>query len=285
MIKKNLIFYYMKEIVEYQSYRKYMQDFYEERKRCSAFSWREFSKIAGFTSPNYMKVVCDGKSRLSKIGVERVASAMGLEGYQKDYFRAMVKFEEGGTEEKKKEAFFEMQRIAKENKIRVLEADAFNYFESWINPTLRELAPIMPEAKPLEMARQFYPEVSALEVRDSLNLLTSIGILKKEGETYTQTEKSITGSSEAIPVALRSMHKQMAELAKDAIDKRDTSERHITGITMGITPRTYQRIVQELETFRQKLVAIAAEESDYSQVYRLNLQLFPLTKAKEEKHD
>ena len=59
----------MKPIVEYSDFRQYMLDYYEERKRRSVFSWREFSKIAGFTSSSYMKVVCDGKSKLSRIGV------------------------------------------------------------------------------------------------------------------------------------------------------------------------------------------------------------------------
>ncbi|MCQ2104706.1 MAG: TIGR02147 family protein [Fibrobacter sp.] len=268
----------MKEIVEYHSYRKYMQDFYEERKRCSAFSWREFSKIAGFSSPNYMKVVCEGKSRLSKAGVESVSRAMGLEGFQAEYFTAMVDFEDAKTEAKKKAAFQRMQDIAKENRMRVIDADAYHYFDSWVNPVMRELAPIMPGAKPLELARKCYPVVSAAEVRHSLDFMVSVGLLKKKGEAYVQTEKSVTGSAEAIPLALRSMHRQMSKLATDAIDDRDVSERHMTGVTLGVSPKTYGRLVRELENFRRKVVAIAAEEDDYTQVYHLNLQLFPLTK-------
>ena len=75
----------MKSIFEFYDYRLYMLAFYEERKRTSAFSWRQFSKLAGFSSPNYMKVVCDGKSRLSKAGVEPVANAMGLIEHEKIY--------------------------------------------------------------------------------------------------------------------------------------------------------------------------------------------------------
>lgn len=268
----------MKEIVDYHSYRKYMQDFYEERKRCSAFSWREFSKIAGFSSPNYMKVVCEGKSRLSKAGVESVSRAMGLEGYQAEYFTAMVEFEDAKTETKKKAAFQRMQDIAKENRMRVIDADAYHYFESWVNPVLRELAPLMPGAKPLEMARMCYPVVSAAEVRHSLDFMVSAGLLKKEGEAYIQTEKSVTGSAEAIPLALRSMHRQMSKLATEAIDDRPVTERFMAGVTLGISPKTYERIAQEIDAFRQKLVAIAAEEENYTQVYRVNLQMFPLTK-------
>lgn len=68
----------MKPIFEYRDYREYMRDFYEERKRCSAFTWREFAKLAGFSSSGYLKLVCDGKTRLSLAGIPQVASAMNL---------------------------------------------------------------------------------------------------------------------------------------------------------------------------------------------------------------
>jgi uncharacterized protein (TIGR02147 family) len=48
----------MKPITEYQDYRRYMQDFYDERKKFG-FTWREFSKEAGFASPSYLKLVCE----------------------------------------------------------------------------------------------------------------------------------------------------------------------------------------------------------------------------------
>ena len=88
----------MKPIVEYSDFRQYMRDYYEERKRRSVFSWREFSKLAGFTSSSYMKVVCDGKSKLSRVGVERTGQAMGLVGFEMEYFRAMVEYGQAETE-------------------------------------------------------------------------------------------------------------------------------------------------------------------------------------------
>ena len=272
----------MKPITEYQDYREYMRDFYEERKRSSLFSWREFSKLAGFASPNFMQLVCDGKSRLSKTGVEKVADAMGLAGADRDYFFAMERFGDARSDSMKLQAFNEMQKIAKENRLRVVDAEAFKYFESWVNPVLRELAPIMPGAKPLELARQCIPVVSAAEVRHSLDFMCHAEFLKKIGEdTYVQTEKVVTGSSEAIPLALRSMNRQMSKFATEAIDEIPPEKRHITGVTFGISEETYQWLVQKLETLRQQVVAMAAKEKEYDKVYRLNLQLFPLTKGRE----
>ena len=125
----------MKPIIEYSDFRQYMRDFYEERKLRHVFSWREFSKNAGFTSSSYMKVVCDGKSNLSRIGVERTGQAMGLVGFEMDYFRAMVKFGQETDDEKKKVAYAEMLAIAKEHKVRVIEGDLFETVTS----CLREL--------------------------------------------------------------------------------------------------------------------------------------------------
>ena len=62
---RKVIFVTMKEIVEYTDYRKFIQDYYDERKRCSAFSWHAFAQKAGFSSDVYLKYVCEGKKNLS----------------------------------------------------------------------------------------------------------------------------------------------------------------------------------------------------------------------------
>ena len=274
----------MKPIVEYTDFRMYMRDFYEDRKLRSAFSWREFSKNAGFSSPSYMKVVCDGKSKLSRIGVERTGAAMGLTGFEMDYFRAMVKFGQAETEEKKKAAYEEMLSIAKTYNVRTLEGDLFQYYDSWRNPVLRELAPIMPGATPGEMAKMCYPEVSAAEVRDSLDFLTKSGLLKRENGNFVQSETSVKGSTDATRLALRGMHREMSKLATPALEL-PKEIRNFSGVTMGLSRESFGKIEKVLNECRRQVIDIAAEEKNIEQVYRLNLQLFPLTKNVKEGND
>ena len=276
----------MKPIIEYSDFRQYLLDYYEERKRISAFSWREFSKVAGFTSSSYMKVVCDGKSKLSKIGVERVATAIGLTGFELDYFRAMVKFGQAANEETKKAAYRDMLAIAKVHKVRVLEGDLFAYYDTWRNPMMRELAPLMPGATPGEMAKMCYTETSAQEVRESLDFLTKTGLLKKGKDgSFAQSETSVSGTPDATRLALRGMHRQMAQLATPALEL-PACERNFSGVTMGVSRESYDRIVRLLDECRRQIIAIAAEDKNIEQVYRLNLQLFPLTKSvKESKNE
>lgn len=276
----------MKPIVEYQDYHAYLSDYYEERKRTSAFSWREFAKIAGFVSPSYLKDVCSGKTNLSKVTMGRVAAAIGLAGYEVEYFEAMVQFGNAKTDDTKKKFLEQMQSIAFDHKVRIVDKDAFEYYDSWKNPVLRELAPLMPGAMPGEIAKACTQEVSALEVRKSLAFLERAGFLKQIHENvYEQTEKSVEGSKEGLPLAIRSMHREMGSLAVDSLDRFTANERNVTGVTMGIDRETYERIVQELDECRKRITAMAEACKNIKQVYRLNLQFFPLSKKVAENEE
>lgn len=269
----------MKHIVSYTDFRQYMLDFYEEKKRTSAFSWREFNKLAGFTSPNYLKLVCDGKSKLSKVKASAVAQAMNLAGYEETYFELMVSFDNAKEERRQREILLEMDRMAREHKARLVDGDAFEFYQSWEYPVLRELAPMMPGAKPSEMAAACNEEVSAEDVSRILKFLVKRGFLKSEGDkVYTQTEKTVVASKEALPLAIRSMHKEMAGYAQKAVDKYSAGERHFLGITMGVNEELYGKVVEELENCSRRINALTANCENLDQVYRMNIQFFPFTK-------
>ena len=269
----------MKDVFEYTGYRQYIADFYAERKVKSAFTWREFARMAGFSSSVHLKYVSEGRFNLGEDAVERVAKAMGLSGNRLEYFRAMVEFDHAVTDNIKKEIFDRMLSIAKQSNAKVIEGDAFRYFDSWKNPVLRELAPAMPGAKPLALAKACRPKVTAAEVSESLNFLVKANLLKKDANgNYVQTDKFVTtGPMEAAPVAIRGLHRQMGEIALGTIEGVPQNERHFSGVTLGITRNAYDKIVAELDACRRKIIEIATAEDETDEVYRLNLQFFPMT--------
>jgi uncharacterized protein (TIGR02147 family) len=275
----------MKDILEYTSYRQYIADYYAERKAKSAFTWQEFAKTAGFSSPVYLKYVSEGRFNLSEAAVDRVAAAMRLAGAGLEFFREMVRFDHAKTDKAKKESFQKLVSMAESRKVKVIEADAYRYFDSWKNPVLRELAPAMPGAKPLALAKACRPKVSAAEVTESLNFLLKADMLQKdEGGNYVQTNRSITaGPMEVTPAVIRGLHRQMGELALDAIEGVPQSERHFSGVTLGITQAAYDEIVAEIDAFRKRVIEIATRESETDEVYRLNIQFFPMTNKNSKK--
>ena len=276
----------MKEIVEYTDYRKFIQDYYDERKRCSAFSWHAFAQKAGFSSDVYLKYVCEGKKNLSVGSAGSVASAMGLVGFEYDYFVLMVSYAHAKNDEAKRAVFEERCTLAQAHKMRVLGDEEFNYFKSWKNSVIRELAPHMPGAKPLEIARACKQKISAAEVSETLDFLVKAKLLKKDKSgNYLQTDKAIKMAPvEVVPLAARDLQRQMGEFAIQSLDL-PLSERVMSGYTLGLTHRAYERIKKEVDEFYRRIVAIATEENETDCVYRLNVQLFPLSEQLKTKSE
>jgi len=274
----------MKDIVEYTDYRKYIQDYYDERKRCSAFTWREFARNVGFSSAVYLKYVCEGKKNLSVSAAGSVASAMGLGGFEHEYFVLMVSYAHAKNDRAKREAFEQRCALAMAHKVRVLGDEEFDYFKSWKNPVIRELAAHMPGAKPRDIARACKQKISAAEVAETLDFLVKAKLLKKDNSgNYQQTDKAISlGKVDAVPVAAREMQRQMGEFAVGALDL-PLSERDMSGLTMGITRRSYERIKNELAECRRRIMAIVVEDDETEKVYRLNMQLFPMSESIKDK--
>ena len=270
----------MKDVLKYTNYHQYIADYYAEKKAKSAFTWQTFTRAAGFSSPVFLKYVSEGRSNLGEETARQVANAMGLVGYEQDYFVEMVKFDHAKNDDEKRAAFSKMVSIAESHKAKIVDGESFRFFEDWKNPVLRELAPAMPGAKPLAMAHACRPEVSAAEVSETLNFLVKANLLQKDKDgNYTQTDKIVTsGPMNFAPLALRGLQRQMGEIALGAIENVPQNERHFSGLTLGITREAYKKIVQEIADFQKRVIAIATSESATDEVYRLNVQLFPMTK-------
>lgn len=293
----------MAPIIEYIDYRKYIRDFYEERKAGRfGFSWGAFAKLAGFSSPVFLQYVCEGKKNLSETTAPQVATAMGLAGYETNFFQLLVAFDNAKNAESKKKALDAITDLSRIHKVRSVAADEYDFFKSWKNALIRELAPAMPGATPRQMAGATRRHVTTNEVNDILEFLQQTGhLVKDENGNYHQQDRSlkmsgachpelsavrreVEGSSAAsIRQAIaHDLQIQMAELAVDALRNENAEDRNITGLTIGITRENYERIVAELAECRRRIVAIATETDQTDEVYRLNMQLFPLTNLGEK---
>jgi uncharacterized protein (TIGR02147 family) len=204
---------------------------------------------------------------------------MGLVGVDLQYFRLLVEFNQEKDSAKKKIVFKKMREVAKEGSMEIVGEDQFDYYESWLNPVVREMAPQMGDATPAQIADKIAFGTQTAEVKKALSLLQKVGLLKKGERGFEQAAKSITtGNLEIASLSVREMHRQMGELAVRALDEIPVKERDISGLTLGVSENAFFRISQEIADFRRRISSIVMEDTGENRVYRLNVQLFPLTK-------
>jgi uncharacterized protein (TIGR02147 family) len=77
----------MPSLFEYLDYRKFLRDFYEEKKRKTPhFSYQIWAHSAGFRSKSFFPEVISGKKNVSGDAVDTVARSVGLDGKSFAFF-------------------------------------------------------------------------------------------------------------------------------------------------------------------------------------------------------
>ena len=90
-------------VYEYVDYRAYLRAFYEaEKAQRAAFSYRYFARRAGLASPNFLKLVIEGKRNLGKESVLAFATALDLNAEETEFFNDLVAFAQGGPHERRR---------------------------------------------------------------------------------------------------------------------------------------------------------------------------------------
>jgi uncharacterized protein (TIGR02147 family) len=269
----------MPSVFAYSDYRAFMRDAFAEKKASGRFSWREFAKRAGYASPVFLKLVAEEKSSLSPEGIERVGLALGLTNKEQDFFRLLVPFTHETSNAKKQKLFNEMRKIAALCKNQIVEANLYDYYKEWYHSVIRELAANVSSES--EISKLLVPKIPVPQVKASIALLLKLGLLEKEPNgKYRQTNKHLTTGENVSSMAVRKHHENMGNLAVAALEAVSKEERDISGITMGLSKEGFEAIKLELANLRRKIKEIAEQsESKEESVYRINLQLFPLSKT------
>jgi uncharacterized protein (TIGR02147 family) len=270
----------MTPIFEYIDYRKFLSQYYEEKKsQTGYFSYRYFSQKAGINSPSFLKHVIDGKRNLTRPVAQKFCTALKLTTKESTYFRNLVLFNQAKTSEEKQEYYAVLRSLAGSVKESVLTPDQFDYFSKWYVPVVREMICLRDFGDDFKaIAAAIKPKILPSEAKAAVELLLRLKLVSRQKDgTYRQTSAAVTADSSVISLAVRSFTKTMFDHAKEAIDTVERKERHISGLTMGVSAATYAVLAAEIESFKDRLKMIVNRDQDGNRIYQMNIALFPVS--------
>jgi len=275
-------------IFEYDNYRLYLRDLYAYLKgSTSHFSYRYFSRKAGFRSPNFLKLVIEGKRNLSQESIERFAQALKLKKEEAEFFRALVHLNQAETIDERKHCAEQLMRFRPFRRIHPIRRDQFDYYSKWYHIAIRELTSI-PEFSedPAWIAAALMPPVSPGQARKALELLLGLGLVERdESGRLRQTDSLITTGDEVISASVADYHREMIKKGGEAIERFPASKRDISSVTVALSEKTFKEMKQSIQRFRKELLTMADKDKDPEAVYQINFQLFPLSKEFKKRHE
>src|SRR5262245_1244833 len=172
------------DVFAYLDYRAFLRDYYQARKRgARGFSYRSFSRRAGLTSPNYLKLVIDGTRNLSPTMAERFAEACALKGDEQRYFVDLVAFGQAQTLVERDRHYARLTGFQRYRQAHKLDLAQAAYYSAWYMPAIRELATRSDfQATAAWIARQLVPEISRADAQRALDTLLELGLLAREAD-------------------------------------------------------------------------------------------------------
>jgi uncharacterized protein (TIGR02147 family) len=270
----------MKEIFKYIDYRKYLADFYQDKKKTTRhFSYRYFAQRADIKSPVFLKQLIDGERNLTRKMIDKFIPALNLNKKEGLYFKNLVLFNQAKNASEKQESYSIMLSMMNYIPEHQLSSSHYTYFDKWYNSVIRELVCLYDFKDDFDLiATTVKPRITANEAKKAVQVLLRLNLIVKQSDgTYRQRDMAITSNDEMVALARRSFNSEMLLLAQNANQTLSQTERNISGITMGISRACYDVLLEEMAAFKERVKAIVYQDEKSTRVYQLSLQLFPLS--------
>lgn len=268
-------------VFEYVDYRAYLRAYYEaEKARRPAFSYRYFARRAGQASPNFLKLVIEGKRNLGKDSVSAFAVALDLDKEEATFFADLVAFSQATTQEEKNRYFSRIAASGNFRKAGRIEGELFEYLSHWHIPAIRELTATADfRDDPKWIAAQLRPAITAREAAHALKVLLRLGLIRKLPDGRIERgEPSWTTGHEVQSFAVVNYHQEMLNRAMEAMTAVHQSERDVSSLTVCIKASTMAEIKRRIHAFNEELLALCDADEEPEIVFQIGVQCFPLSR-------
>ena len=270
----------LEHLFDYDDFRKFMQDYFDEQKKMRAvFSHRFFAAKAGFSSSSYCLNVIRGRFNLTPKSIEKISKAMDFEPLQKEYFEALVQYNQAQQVDERDQAWKQILQIRKQIEFTHITTREQAYFSKWYYPVIRELAADTQwHGDYRVLARSLTPQITTEEARDAVKNLLEWGLLRKlDDGRYVQTSQMLD-AAEIPPIALRQIRREYIQHAIGAVESMPKNERFAAFTTLAMSESSYNYAVEVLEEARKKIIARASNDTNVERVYEMMLVAFPMSK-------
>lgn len=270
-------------VYEYTDYRAYLRDYYvAEKARRPAFSYRYFARRAGHTSPNFLKLVIEGKRNLGPSSVTAFARALELDAEEASFFAELVAYGQAKTEEAKARHLSRITAARTYRKAGRIEGDLFEYLTHWYLPAIRELVARADFVEdPKWIARELIPSISAKKAADGLKVLINLGLVRRMTDGRLERgDPSWTTGPETNSKIVANFHHQMLTLATDAVKNFSSDQRNVTSLVVCVGAKTVAEMRRRMTSFQQELLALCDADEEPEVVFQVGMQLFPLSRPR-----
>ncbi|NLE02160.1 MAG: TIGR02147 family protein [Fibrobacter sp.] len=277
----------MVNLLEYQNYREYLKDYYNEQKRTKKyFSYRYFAQKADINASAFLYYVIEGKRNLTKKSIIKISTAIGHTKEEAEYFENLVFFNQAQTIAEKSMYYTKIVEHRKTVDIKIVGEDQYEFYSKWYHSVIRELAPLIDFKDDFSrLARMIDPAITVKDARESIQLLEKLGLLElDENGMYHQTDALLSVKPDAKnSFLIEKFQQEMLSLATRSFDKIARTDRMSSSTTVSVSKDTFELLKVKTREYRKELLELVKLDTAPDRIYQLTINLFPISRSINEK--
>lgn len=273
------------DIFTYIDYRKYLADFYADAKQKHAFfSYQYMAQKTGMDTSNLAKVLV-GKRHISKKSLSAFKELCKLNDREFDYFCCMISWAKARNE-KQAGDIFERLIGMQGSQPHVLDTLQFEFHRRWYHAAVYALLDIIEfKGNFRSLASLCTPPITTEEARGSIELLTKLGLVTRDGEgRYRPVHKALSTGERWQSYAVHQFQKEVFALALRSLDDHRKEERDFSTLTFSASPTDLAALKKLTRDYRRSIMDLINNSSGANRVYQLNCQLFPMSLQRGSDH-
>ncbi len=252
-----------------------MDWFLERKKSPSGFSYEKFSQLAGLGSPNYMKMVIEGKRNLTVANIHQVAAGLHLSFDETQYFEAMTLLGQSKTPAEKSYFKRRLRALKRTKPASSFELKHAHLIAQWYFPAVV----VVLDGCAISEAPTAIKQKTGLndrQVAEVLSALRERKMLWEEGGSYKLGfSHFLIHDTKALSEANKQYLRDQLRLSGELLEKKYSKGPKFYAHTFTISKDSFSTYAEKIDSFIEALTAETNEESP-DEVTQLNIQFFKI---------
>ena len=208
--------------------------------------------------------------------VPKFVEVLGLNKKEARYFETMVNMDQAKTATERN-AFFEELLKQHPDSHRILDEDAYEYYNHWYNSVLFAALDVVDVSDDLEPVQKlFFPKVSVGTLKRSLELMERLGFVRKNEKGFWKNcRDSVSSGVYNNSDLVRQYQLQCFELSKQALLANDERSSDMGTFTFSASDDAFKAIAKEIQGLKARVrKIIMLDKKKVTGVHQLNVHLF-----------
>lgn len=254
----------------------------------SGYSKRNFAKWAKVQSPNFISLLISKKRALKSDWLDKFILTSQMAANEAAHFRRLSDFENAKSTSEREKLFIEIRtKLNHESGANFIlgQLEILTKPELWILYHMLDLSDQQSTSLWFKHRLRFL-KMNGAQIDDGLKALQKLGLVQKENEVYQSKEKQLTSPDQIKAQSNAIYHKHILQESQSALDLLTPDERAFGSMTATVANEKISDLKKEINKFGQYLMSkYASKEPVDGEVFRINIQLYPLTKKRTTKED